>query len=79
VHILTIQYWAQGTSENCCFLGVGTNPIHDPPGIWALDCDLNLVPATGVGAVINPNETCPCFNVPVEQSTWGKVKALYAE
>lgn len=82
VHILTINFYGVGTSLNCCPLRVeppwwGNPP--DPPGVNMVDCEINLIPAVGGVALINPDETCPCLSVPTQETTWGKVKAIYAK
>jgi hypothetical protein len=81
IHILTINYLGMGTSLNCCPLRVeppwwGNPP--DPPGVNTTDCNHNLVPANAGEAIINPDHTCPCSSVPTRDTTWGKVKALFA-
>ena len=78
IHVLTINYFVQGSSPPCCLY-----PVLPPS--WAatinvVDCDNVLLPAVGLTSTINGDGTCPCgYPVPVEESTWGKVKALYAD
>ena len=79
-HILTIRYWGQGLTGSCCAFNVETYPRGPRPGISATACSdpmVDIPAAAGTSAIINPDETCPCSNVPVAESTWGKVKALY--
>jgi len=80
IHILTIVYSVQGPSPSCCSYPL----LRDPRYAWktpvVIDCNENLVSAVGLVATINGNATCPCgYPVPVEETTWGSVKALYAE
>jgi hypothetical protein len=44
-----------------------------------VDCNNVLWPAGDLCAVVNPDSSCPCWATPVAESTWGKVKSLYAE
>ena len=78
LHILTIVYLLTGSWEPCCRLTVGPHPdwctqLGTPCGF---DCDVNEYPATGGAAILNPNDNCQCA-VPVQESSWGRVKALY--
>jgi hypothetical protein len=53
---------------------------HVPSGlIEAWDCDGNTLYPGGSFGVFNANSSCPCGVVPVEDMTWGKVKALFSE
>lgn len=70
--LVEVRYTVFGTSAECSYLEVGAHPEH---GLVAIDCDFELIPATGGKLSINPNPTCP--PVPVESTTWGKVKSLY--
>jgi hypothetical protein len=79
IHVLTINYFGYGTTPPCCVYRPTAHP-HAPSGqIEVYDCDYNLLFGTAGCAVINPDASCPCWATPTEQSTWGKVKALYAE
>jgi hypothetical protein len=78
--IATVRWIGFGTSPPCSrvtFTPAPTTPI--PGQVAAVDCAVpsgNLVvPATGQ-AIINENGGCLC-NVPVTESTWGGIKALY--
>ncbi|MCK4776515.1 MAG: hypothetical protein KAT30_17080, partial [Candidatus Krumholzibacteria bacterium] len=74
-----IDYFAQGLSPPCSYIQVVADPLaYDPPGIQVADCAFppNVVNATGGDVVVNPDASCMC-NIPVEETTWGKVKALY--
>ena len=44
--------------------------------IKAVTCDNYWIYPTGGRAIINPDPTCDC-SVPVEETTWGHIKALY--
>jgi hypothetical protein len=76
-----MQYFVQGGSESCCFYPLLPDPDPSTGGnVRVVDCDGNTVAATGLVATVNGNATCPCgYPVPVEETTWGQVKALYTE
>ncbi|MEE9268716.1 MAG: hypothetical protein V3V49_00485, partial [Candidatus Krumholzibacteria bacterium] len=78
IHVLTMSFFVQGTSEPCC-----AYPVLPHPELGLIiveDCDGNPIPAQGAAATVNGDATCPCqAPVPVEATTWGAVKALYAD
>jgi hypothetical protein len=76
--ILQIQYLAQGLSPPCSYIQVVSHPTATPPGILVADCAIPpiLWPATGGDVVVNPDPTCMC-DIPVQETTWGQIKALY--
>ena len=76
IHVLTISY--SGVSAACDMIRVVDDPTAIPPGIYVTSCQMwpNPFIASGGAAYINNDGSCPC-NIPVEQTTWGKVKALY--
>ncbi len=73
----TAGYFGQGTSPACSgvrFVPATTSQL--PGQIVAIDCaNVAVVLPTGQG-IINPNGTCQC-DVPVTETTWGSIKALY--
>lgn len=81
IHILTINYFTYGTTAPCCQYPVLPDPNASPyPNIWTVDCDFNLLAAGGRAGVINMTPDCMCVGAtPVEDSTWGHVKALFGE
>jgi hypothetical protein len=80
LYLMTINYVVQGSSPPCCLYPLLPNPYEDPEHPIVVDCANNNRPVAGLVATINGNATCPCGNpVPVEETTWGRVKALYAE
>jgi len=80
INILTITYLAQGLSATCSSYRVVPDPTAYPAGeIWMTDCASptpNLLPAGGGLIYVNPNASCTCI-IPVEDTTWGGIKALY--
>jgi len=80
IHILTIVYFVQGTAEPCCLYPLLPNPYSPGGQLLVADCDFNPVVAIGLASTVNGNPTCPCgYPVPVQETTWGGVKALYTE
>jgi len=43
------------------------------------DCNFHPALATGAAGIVHATVSCPCASVPDEETTWGGVKALYAE
>jgi hypothetical protein len=89
--ILTVQYFAQGTTPNCCCLYVIPDANANPQEILVTDCSdpPQLQYATSSLAIVNPAEGCmpdmcgsvTCLNakpVPVEDTSWGAIKMLYS-
>jgi hypothetical protein len=76
--ILTISYLGSGQSLPCSYILVMPAPTAGPPGIYVTDCATppNLLNATGGALLVNPMLDCNC-SIPVEETTWGRVKALY--
>ncbi len=87
VHVLTIQYFAIGTTPPCCVYPV--LPVSGSE-VEAVACDGSAVTVTRLCNYINQDPNCGCVVlgpifflcpavvVPVESTTWGRVKALYA-
>ena len=81
-HILTITYLCQGLTPPCGYMSVVGNPNAIPPGLKATDCgsleDRVVIDAQGYTSYINNDGSCPCMSpIPVQETTWGQVKALY--
>jgi hypothetical protein len=72
--LLEVTYSVFGTSENCSFLEVASHPDYGV--VYVQGCELETIAAVGGKLTINPNEGCA--SLPVESSTWGRVKALYS-
>ena len=87
VHVLTIQYFAAAVTPPCCVYP--TLPVSGSE-VYAVACDGSPVTVTRLCNYINQDGTCGCIAlgphfflclpvvVPVESTTWGRVKALYA-
>jgi hypothetical protein len=77
--IMKIDFFAQGLSPPCSYIRVVPDPAAVPPGVLVADCSFPLPIlqiATGGAMVVNPDPSCMC-SIPVEETTWGQVKALY--
>jgi hypothetical protein len=73
-----MNFWVTGLSEECCFYNASPHPNYpDSFGfLTAWDCD-NEIEMVGAGyVIINPDQKTHC-GTPVEETTWGQVKALY--
>jgi len=68
--ICTIQYWIAGYITPCC-----EYPVF-PGEAWS--CSGVQVAPYARGGVVNADQNCRCV-VPVQETTWGAVKALYSE
>lgn len=80
IHVTTIVYFNLGSSEACCPYPVLPHPNSPGGKVQVADCNYNIVPAVGLMAMVNGNATCPCgYPVPVEETTWGRIKSLYDE
>ena len=81
LHVITIRYIIYGTSEPLSYLEVVTHLGGAPPGLWATSCDHipQLLPAQGGRAYITNDGSAYCTITPNRNTTWGGIKALYAE
>jgi hypothetical protein len=95
IHVLSINFFVQGLSTSCCCYYVYGHPNSDSGEVEIVDCNNQLITASGYLGVINSEPTClcgilkgespsvslSCINdpIPVEESTWGKLKSMYAE
>jgi len=77
--VATFQYQGYGTSESCSSLSLSPAPTSPAPGYVvsvACDCCVDILSTTPI--VINYQQNCPAWCITgTEESTWGKVKALY--
>jgi hypothetical protein len=77
-HVLTMNVFCMGLTGQCCRWPVVADPNVPSGQIEIVLCDNSLVFGTGGEGIVNSNPTCNC-DVPVQDSTWGKVKSLYTE
>ncbi|MCI0452192.1 MAG: hypothetical protein L0Z51_07350 [Candidatus Latescibacteria bacterium] len=73
----TAGYFGQGTSPACSRIRFVPAPTSVVPGsVAAVDCTAAFVALPTGQGIINADLTCQC-DVPVNETTWGGVKALY--
>ena len=66
------------TIPTCTSIGIVPDPTGIVDEIVVVDCQKGGYYATGRGGVVNPDPSCMCSPpVPVEQTSWGQIKALY--
>jgi hypothetical protein len=72
--LMTVNFFGSGLEGACTLFGIG--PAPDKAGVQVIDCaDGRTFPPGGSG-IVNSDGTCDC-NVPVQETTWGGIKALY--
>lgn len=72
--LATIWYQTEGLTRNCCMYVVEPDPNNPSGAIEVFGCSDELIFGdTGYGPI---NYRDPCW-VPVETTSWGRVKALY--
>jgi hypothetical protein len=83
VHIQTMIFFTQATTPSCCRWSVVPHPGASSGRIEVRDCDDQVMYGYQWTAVINANPSCwsACCGppTPVEETTWGRVNALYDE
>ena len=81
VHFLTMNYFCQGQSAPCSFFEVTEYVRDNYRGLNYVNCDFVKIPASGGKTFVNGGPDCPCdipgVVTPVEETTWGLVKAMY--
>jgi hypothetical protein len=74
--VLTINYFGEGMTGECCFYWTMPDPAVPSGEIEAVNCDDEIMYLTGGAAVINPDgRLC---GTPVVPTTWGKVKSVFS-
>jgi hypothetical protein len=74
--LATLNYFCQGTAAPCSNIRVVPHPQTGV--IIAVTCAPVAVDLTPMHLTINGDSSCPC-GVPVEESSWGQIKALYTD
>ena len=75
--LVTVNWFSQTLTPPCCLMEVVPDPVAPEGIVIVVDCASNKLAAYGGISVINPDETCDCEALPVNESTWGGIKALY--
>jgi len=76
IHVLTINYFVEGLTADCCFYPTVPHPDIPSGKIEAVNCNNEIVFLTGGLGVINPDAR-DCTNA-VVPTTWGKIKSTYS-
>jgi len=72
------QFFVSTSAPPCSPIGIVGTPATQSGEIEVIDCTNTWQVAAGGQGVVNPDQTCMCSPpVPVEQTTWSQVKALY--
>jgi len=72
--LMTVNFFGSGLEGACTLFNIDAAP--GKTGIQVIDCsDGRAFPPGGAG-IVNTDGTCDC-SVPVEETTWGGIKALY--
>lgn len=77
IHVLTLSYYVEGGSAECCYFEV----VEFNGGVNVVDCDMILVEGVGLKTFVNPDGNCQCAMgspTPTETASWGHIKSLYA-
>ena len=83
--VQTLSYFASGTTPTCCLYEITCAPLSETQAcalgyVDIVNCSEQLAYAKPQIGVINPDATCLCVDiVPAQESSWGKIKALYSE
>ena len=77
VVVLGIRYVTSGTTATCCRYPLG--PLAPARKVEAVLCGLILeFPEVAPPLAVNGDATCNCNQpVPVEETTWGRIKSIY--
>jgi hypothetical protein len=72
--LMTVNFFGSGLEGACTLFSIGAAP--GKTGVQVIDCaDGRGFPPGGAG-IVNSDGTCDC-SVPVNETTWGGIKALY--
>jgi hypothetical protein len=76
IHVLSISFFAQGLTGECCFYWLQPDPNLPSGEIEAVNCNNEIVFMPAGAGVINPDgRLC---GTPVVPTTWSKIKSMYA-
>ena len=79
--LATVQYSTDGMSPSCAWLEVVGHPLYDD-AIVVADCNSGMheiYTYCRLTVIRSWDDRRTCGLVPVEESTWGRVKALYRQ
>jgi hypothetical protein len=78
VLVMTISYFATGSSSTCSTLRVVADPRSLSNSIEVVSCTLDRLEASGSRLVVNPDGSCECGPNTVS-SDWGRIKSKYGD
>ncbi|UCG51535.1 MAG: hypothetical protein JSW58_15325 [Candidatus Latescibacterota bacterium] len=78
IHVLTLNFFCQGLSQNCCYYSVKPHPDVTSGEVEVVDCNENPLYARGGFGIVNSTTDCEC-GPPTRDSTWGKVKSTFGD
>lgn len=76
--VLSMLFFAQGGTAPCCVYDILPHPSGNTGQIESVDCGSNLRTIFASVGVINEEPQCYCGLVKVEETSWGRLKSLYA-
>lgn len=85
IHLLTLSYYCNGLSSECSYLEVTDAYEGERGELTSVDCSLPPLRQETLGGrtYVNANPSCPCevagALLPVYETTWGNVKAMYGD
>ena len=79
IAIVDIKYFVLANPAACSSLQIVPGNIAGSGQIEGVDCAVNPHSTfpTGGRLTFNDDGTCPCQTVPVQETNWGQIKALY--
>jgi hypothetical protein len=78
VLVLTLSYFATGTSTACSYLQVVPDPQSLYGYIEGVDCSSNRLEASGARLVVNSDGTCECGPT-TSYTNWGVIKNRFGD
>jgi hypothetical protein len=76
IHLWSFTMFSAAGAPNCIYAEIIPDPAALTPGVLSVNCVFAEIPVDPGEGILNPNAGCDC-NVANQESTWGKVKALY--
>lgn len=76
IHVWTFSFFTVTGIPNCVYLNIVPDPVEAGGNVLTVDCSFVDQPVDPGEGIMNPDGTCDCV-VATEQTSWGKVKALY--
>lgn len=78
--VCSILFTSLGPSSDCCVYYILPDPNIGPNADYEFsNCDFETVLGGGKAGVVNQTAACSCEDIPTEDSSWGKIKALYSQ